>query len=693
MRMPTEPAASPASPESPGAYLYCRPCGSKVRAVGWRPGMPARCRKCGGELLPAGDATVTLQAADPLVGQTLGGVRIESRIGAGGMGSVYKGSHLALDKTVALKILPPEMMRQKTALERFQREARAAARLEHPNIVQVLNVGHDGGCHFIVMQYIPGESLARMVQRRGAIPWREALALVRDAARGLERAHQQGVIHRDIKPDNILVPPDGPAKVADFGLARTLDSNLSLSQTGQIMGTPDYMSPEQAQGMKTDGRSDIYSLGATFYFLLTARRPFTAETPIAVIMKHVGQPPEPVREVNPGVPESVANIVHKMLAKNPEDRFAGCGPLIAALNEAESGGTPVLATDLPRSRPVDAGSSGPSQIVLEAGTSSVSAFFLAGAGVAAVVLLAVIVIAMVRARNAPAPAQKPPPGHAGNPPPAPPAAADLTQLAGDLEAALSLRRWADAGTLATTLASLRDDPSWQVHAARLSPSLASLREHQARVAAGRVVDLAGGGDRSVWEFDDPAELEDFDRSIIPTFSARLDRGKAIGSGTLTPKGLSFSDGRIRLLIHVREIERPFRKDDKKGERPGPGVFRGGIDGPPGFALLLRAQDSRECYAAYLEPGEGDGARVTIAYIPPYKDDPNPAVLQSIAITPPDKADLDLSFSCIGDRLTLIVNGTVLLEATDTRLTASGRTAVFARGVKASIERLEVEALR
>ncbi|MHC4780987.1 MAG: serine/threonine-protein kinase, partial [Planctomycetota bacterium] len=242
---------------------------------------------------------------DPLLGRVLGGCRIEEVLGEGGMGIVYRGVDLSLDRQVAVKVLPSRVMKKPLLVERFQREARSAAQVEHPNIVQVYSVGEEGNRHYIVMQYVKGESLSDLIRREGRIEYRKATRMIFDVARGLAHAHEHEIIHRDIKPDNIMITEKGEVKLADFGLARELKTDNDISQTGQILGTPYYMSPEACQAEPVDGRGDIYSLGATFYFMVTGAKPFSGNTPYEVILKHMKDPLTDPREHVPELPQEL----------------------------------------------------------------------------------------------------------------------------------------------------------------------------------------------------------------------------------------------------------------------------------------------------------------------------------------------------------------------------------------------------
>ncbi|MBI2900447.1 MAG: serine/threonine protein kinase, partial [Planctomycetes bacterium] len=206
---------------------------------------------------------------DPLIGKTIGPCRLARRIAKGGMGIIYEGCHLALDKRVAVKVLDPLFASDAAFVERFIREARAAAKLDHPNIVQVLDVGGEQGTFYIVMQLIDGVALDAIADRAGRMGLEPATKLIREIARGLDAAHKQGVIHRDVKPANVLVQKDGAVKITDFGLARIggppTAGSTRLTAEGSFMGTPEYVSPEQAKGGFIDKRADLYSLGITFY--------------------------------------------------------------------------------------------------------------------------------------------------------------------------------------------------------------------------------------------------------------------------------------------------------------------------------------------------------------------------------------------------------------------------------------------
>jgi serine/threonine protein kinase len=262
------------------------------------------------------------EAADDKIGKILGSCRIDSKLGQGGMGAVYKGIHLGLDKEVAVKVLPESMTRDATVVRRFSREAKSAARLEHPNIVGVMNVGRHDGLYYIIMQFVDGENLADVLAREGPLRPEKALSIAFDVASALHYAHERKIVHRDIKPENIMIARDGQVKVTDFGLARDVDQSSSISSPGTIMGTPFFMSPEQARGDTVDRRSDIYSLGTTLYYVLTGRLPFKGDTAVATIMKHISDPPPPLQNHRPDLPEALCNFVLGLMEKAPQDRPA-----------------------------------------------------------------------------------------------------------------------------------------------------------------------------------------------------------------------------------------------------------------------------------------------------------------------------------------------------------------------------------
>ncbi|MHC5036609.1 MAG: serine/threonine protein kinase, partial [Planctomycetota bacterium] len=286
----------------------------------------------GGGRTVVGEGKLLAAEEDPLLGRTLAECKIESVLGEGGMGVVYLGKDQTLDRKVAVKVLPRRVMKKPMLVERFHREARAAAQVEHPNIVQVYRVGVEGDRHFIIMQYVKGESLSSLIRREGRIEYRRATRMIFDVAKGLSHAHEHGIIHRDIKPDNIMLTEKGEVKLADFGLARELKTDDDISQAGQILGTPYYMSPEACQAEKVDGRTDVYSLGATFYFMLTGVKPFTGNTPYEVILKHMKEPLADPRVHVPELPNELVTIVEKMMAKHPEDRFQSAEGLVEALD-------------------------------------------------------------------------------------------------------------------------------------------------------------------------------------------------------------------------------------------------------------------------------------------------------------------------------------------------------------------------
>ena len=279
---------------------------------------------------------------------------LEELVGTGGMSSVFRAHDRLLDRKVALKILHQQYSGDDDYVERFKREARSVAALSHPNIVTVIDRGEHADRQFIVFEYVEGENLKRLIERRGPAPVANALELAIQVARGLAFAHQQGLIHRDVKPQNVLLNGDGRAKVTDFGIARSLNVQHGMTQTGTVLGTSDYIAPEQAQGQRVDEHTDVYSLGVVLYELLTSLVPFPGENFVAVAMRHINEEPPSVRDTRPDVSPRLDEAVRRAMAKRPEDRFptmdAFCAELEACLAELQAAGTQLARPALARPR-------------------------------------------------------------------------------------------------------------------------------------------------------------------------------------------------------------------------------------------------------------------------------------------------------------------------------------------------------
>jgi eukaryotic-like serine/threonine-protein kinase len=271
--------------------------------------------------------------ADELIA---GRYELEEQVGSGGMSKVYRAHDRLLERTVALKILHEHYSQDEEYVERFRREARAVAQLAHPNVVTVIDRGEHEGRQFIVFEYVDGENLKQLVAREGPLPPKQVVELGLQVARALASAHARGVVHRDVKPQNVLLSDEGLPKVTDFGIARSSDVE-SVTLTGTVMGTSEYISPEQARGEPVDVRSDVYSLGAILYELCTGEVPFPGENPVSVAMRHLHEPVPSVRERRPEVPPRLDAAVRRSMAKDPAERFASMDELVAELEASLAG--------------------------------------------------------------------------------------------------------------------------------------------------------------------------------------------------------------------------------------------------------------------------------------------------------------------------------------------------------------------
>ena len=321
--------------------------------------------------LCSADAAALRRLEDPLIGQTLAGkYRIDKLIKTGGMGSVYRGKHVLMDKTVAIKVLRPSLAVDDAVVARFSREAKAASKISHPHAVSVTDFGEaENGVVFLVMEYLDGRTLKDVINSEGAMSLDEAVAIIRQVAGALDAAHSQGVVHRDLKSDNImLVSHNGDrwAKVLDFGIAKIQQPegkrDMDITEANLVVGTPQYMSPEQCSQMgPLDPRSDIYSLGIIVYEMLAGKVPFTGESPTVIMMKQVQDSPPSILKTRPELPEEADKIIKRALAKQPLDRYQTAGDLSAALTSlvATTGETarvsgPIRVADTVANAPVGA---------------------------------------------------------------------------------------------------------------------------------------------------------------------------------------------------------------------------------------------------------------------------------------------------------------------------------------------------
>jgi serine/threonine-protein kinase len=285
---------------------------------------------------------------DPRLGTVIAGYRIEERIGRGGMGVVYRAEHINLQRRAAIKIIAPDLAESVGFRERFTREARIAAALQHPNIVTVYDAGEVDGLLYLAMQYIEGEDLSAVLMREGRLRPYRAIDVCRQVASALDAAHAMGLIHRDVKPANVLIE-GRTAFLTDFGLTKRLDgTHAQITRVGDVVGTIHYVAPEQIEGRKVSARSDVYSLGCLLYHCLSGQVPFARETDVAVIYAHLSEEPTKLVEVRKDLPEGLDAVVAKAMDKSPDRRFPSCGDMISAARAVLDAAGPLGDTTPPR---------------------------------------------------------------------------------------------------------------------------------------------------------------------------------------------------------------------------------------------------------------------------------------------------------------------------------------------------------
>ncbi len=332
---------------------------------------------------------------------SIGGFELFEKIGQGAMGAVYRASQVSIGRIVALKVMRPALARDKQHLERFLREARASAKLSHPNIVQGIDAGHDKGYYYFAMEFVEGETLRRIMSREGPLPEQRCIEIGLQIARALEEAHRSGMVHRDVKPENILIESSsGVPKLADLGLAKSVVAgDTSVTQVGTALGTPNYISPEQARGeQQIDIRTDIYSLGATLYHAATDTAPFSGTSAPVIMGKHISEPLEPPQRRNPNISPRFSHVIQKMMAKKPDERYQTPAKLIGDLERLLRGEMP--AAELPRPLPMGrAAAIGKS---IRGLSPKVKAAVAIGGGLlAAALIVALIVISQPRSSGRP----------------------------------------------------------------------------------------------------------------------------------------------------------------------------------------------------------------------------------------------------------------------------------------------------
>ncbi len=341
--------------------MRCPSCGKTYNVRGSREGASATCRACKSTLVPPSGAAglkvddTTMvpprrpagESFDPSLESLIPGYRLLKRLGYGGMGAVFLARQESLSRLVAVKLLPPEFGKDSSHVRRFLQEARSAARVNHENIVGAVDVGETAGRYFFVMEYVPGHTVFKLIRKQGRIPEKRALDIGRQVARGLRHAHKSGLIHRDVKPKNLMITPEGTVKICDFGLARELAAEDSLAKAGIVIASPAYASPEQCRGSaRVDHRTDMYSLGTTLYEMLAGRRPFESRAAQELLNLQISAEPPALRSLNSAISPGAERFVSKLLRKKPEDRFRDYDEMLSEM-DALLGPAPAAASRKP----------------------------------------------------------------------------------------------------------------------------------------------------------------------------------------------------------------------------------------------------------------------------------------------------------------------------------------------------------
>ncbi|MBI2900262.1 MAG: serine/threonine protein kinase [Planctomycetes bacterium] len=341
------------------ALLKCPQCDHRYTVPNFQANRRYKCGKCKIYLEFAKDAKVATSSSPPtiealpappqpgppppmgnlFIGKTLGSYRLLRLLGKGGMGSVFEGEHLQTKEKAAIKILAEQYTRMPDVVKRFKREATAGGKLAHPNIVQMVDIDEQDGMFYIVSEFVDGLSLEKLLLEERHLAPDRAVRIVKGILAGLQHAHDLGIIHRDIKPANILLTRDETPKLIDFGIAKDVESQTMLTLAGSVLGSPAYMSPEQAQGGEVGPTTDVYSCGVVFFVLLVGRKPFEGGNLVETLSMHVNDPVPSLRQRQPGVPEALERIVHRMMAKLPAQRYPSANAVIAALEKAARGAT------------------------------------------------------------------------------------------------------------------------------------------------------------------------------------------------------------------------------------------------------------------------------------------------------------------------------------------------------------------